>query len=388
MNKFSTLLLVFALSGYSTFGQNESQSNSSNAGKASQARTDFLGVTLPVRSATVSETLGGETVETPRSQAVTIPTKPTSLGAAKQATMQTEPVATALVLPTPSSVSVPTAAPTAVTVSAPTASAPSSPALTGLTAAEVASLKATKMSDLVHTAVTNAPAATEKAGLRFYAHSDPAILGNRLAFLDIGFTDSDDINDTIVTWQGGINLPLQEHWDFNASMSYSKIDYTVLVPQVESYIDYQQRYYNGYYYRYTYSVPVLQSRVVYVEEDLQLERLAFGAGVAYGFKPGDTINPFLAGGIGVVRAELSSAFESYSDEGYSGSIATGVECIVNDNVGLIPSISYLRGEDEDDVRLNLLGTLWLTDHTGLRAGIGHSTEYKETGFSLGGMLAF
>jgi|GEM_PF-3798332 len=262
------------------------------------------------------------------------------------------------------------------------------------TTLEETRLETTPMSSLVQAAVSNAPVAVAKAGLKFYAHSDPAILGNRLAFFDVGFTDSDALDETVTTWSFGLNIPYKENWNFGPSFSYNEVDFPVLVQQQETFVDFEQRFFTTgsgiFTRRFSTIQPVQRSRTVFVPVQVQREQLNAGLSLTYAFKPGEKSNPFLGAGLGASKVEVTAGSTTVSDTSYGGGIFGGIEYKVNDRTGIIPSIQYVRGEDSDndDVILSLLGNHWLTGHAGIRGGVTYSTEVEEASLNIGALIAF
>lgn len=162
------------------------------------------------------------------------------------------------------------------------------------------------------------------------------LLGKRYIGFEVGqVTPGDewvkDVDDSILFFGGGFNIPLDSNVDFGISIGYSKLEGS------------------------------------WEGVDIESTAKSLIGGIAYQFKPKQQINPYITFTCGIVSTEVELSVPGFSlrekDDDFGFSVGGGIEIELSSQSALRPNIDYVKVGDEDDFFMGLGLNFWFTDST-------------------------
>lgn len=161
------------------------------------------------------------------------------------------------------------------------------------------------------------------------------LLGKRYIGFEVGqMTPGDewvkDVDDSILFFGGGFNIPLDSNVDFGISIGYSKLAGS------------------------------------WEGVDIESTAKSLTGSIAYQFKPEQQINPYITVMCGIVSSEAEFSIPGFSlrekDDDFAFSVGGGIEIELSSQSALRPNIDYVKVGDEDDFFMGLGLNFWFTDN--------------------------
>jgi opacity protein-like surface antigen len=192
------------------------------------------------------------------------------------------------------------------------------------------------------------------------------LLGERYASALVGFTRPgndwlDNVDDSILHLGAGLNWPVRDDLDVVVSLSHQRLDGTA------------------------YSLMGGSDR-------LEATTTGVFAGVNLQLRPGESVNPFLIGRMGLVRSEGEregpAGTDSWDDTDGALAAGAGVQFDAAKDVAVAPSFVYHRTGGADDISLGTEVSLCLAERIFGLGGLSVGFHEGDVSFFLGAGLKF
>ena len=170
------------------------------------------------------------------------------------------------------------------------------------------------------------------------------LLGKRYVAVQVGQMnpgddDVEDVDDSIFLLGGRFNTPVNPNVDAFFDLAYSKLEGDIGSIDVES-----------------------TAKEIIV-------------GMNYYFSPNEDVNPFLSAAAGIVWTEVE--VDGYGDEDeddFAFSIGGGAEVELNQQASIVPELSYVNVDDEDDVIAGVTLNYWFDESVFGNLGLGYGFD--------------
>ena len=186
--------------------------------------------------------------------------------------------------------------------------------------------------------------------------SDGGCLGKHYLGFSIGNTilgdeDLENLDYSILSLGGNINIPVGPTTDFVISLSYSK------------------------------------SEAEFGSIDVTASSTSLIGGFNFHFGPEQNIDPFIGLRFGIVRSEAEASLYGYSaddyEDSYAFAVGAGLEVDLSNSTALRPTLEYDKVEDVDDIIAGMHLSIWFNKMIFISIGSSYALEGKNITYSGG-----